>query len=154
MTDERAYAPHCDSTILHKPGKCVYCDEFPEYQRYREIAQIAFSGEPDQSGVKRVYPTDRGSMTRLEDYVAGISPCPSTWFRDPSRRDQWGGNRAYTQAEIDADTAARREAHEQWISDQEWDQANREMSSAGRRNHLAGIPWRWRDLLRGRRGAR
>lgn len=69
---ERAYAPHCDPSILHAPGKCPYCDHYPDFQAYREVAQINFTGEP------------------LPD---GKCPCPSEWFRDALIRDMWPGNR-------------------------------------------------------------
>lgn len=70
----RAYMPHCDSSILHAPGACVYCDKYPDYQEARKVARIAFTGSPEERG------TD------------DLAPCPSTWFRDPDTRDRWGGN--------------------------------------------------------------
>lgn len=66
----RAYSPHCDSSILHAPGKCEYCDEYPDWQRYREVARIAFTNE-------------------MSDNKA---PCPSVWHRSPEMRDLWYGN--------------------------------------------------------------
>lgn len=71
---DRAYAPHCDSSILHAPGVCVYCDKYPDWQEYRRIARIAFTGEPDEGG------------------AGHIAPCPSTYLRSPEVRDRWGGN--------------------------------------------------------------
>lgn len=68
---ERAYAPHCDSSILHSPGACEYCDHYSDWQQYREVARIAFSDEPPS--------TDK-------------APCPSTAFRPAEVRDQWAGN--------------------------------------------------------------
>lgn len=77
MTEQpkRAYMPHCDSSILHAPGACEYCDEYPDWQEYRKIARIAFSGTEDETG------------------SSGLAPCPSTFFRAPEQRDAWGGNR-------------------------------------------------------------
>lgn len=116
MTDkERAYAPHCDQTILHAPGKCVYCDHFPEWQEYRKVAQIAFTGDDNELGVKRVFP-DPQSPNAVEDFVPGIAPCPSTWFRASEGRDRWGGNRAYTQADIDEHERQRRAMEAQMAS--------------------------------------
>jgi hypothetical protein len=43
-------APHCDSAVLHAPGECVYCDGYPEWQRYRQVAGIAFTGHPFKDG--------------------------------------------------------------------------------------------------------
>jgi hypothetical protein len=62
--------PHCDSSILHAPGECVYCDECPDWQEYREMARINFTGHEDE----------------------GLAPCPSTHFRKPEVRDRWYGN--------------------------------------------------------------
>jgi hypothetical protein len=49
----RAYAPHCDQAVLHAPGECQYCDEYPDWQEYRIVAQIAFTGhEPEGQQVR------------------------------------------------------------------------------------------------------
>lgn len=76
-----AYAPHCDSTILHAPGLCKYCDMHPDWQEYRQVAHIAFTGQS---------PTDHRA------------PCPSTWFRDPLHRDAWYGNSIVISEEPDS----------------------------------------------------
>lgn len=68
---ERAYAPHCDSAVLHAPGACQYCDDYPDWQKLRIVQRINFSDEWD----------------------ADKSPCPSTWFRSEEIRNRWGGNR-------------------------------------------------------------
>lgn len=75
---QRAYMPHCDSSILHAPGACEYCDLYPDWQEYRKIAQIAFTGTEQE----------QGSASDL------LAPCPSTFFRTPETRDAWGGNTA------------------------------------------------------------
>lgn len=61
---------HCDQSILHAPGKCQYCDHYPEAQALREFWRINFTGEhnPDKA------------------------PCPSTYFRPDGIRDLWPGN--------------------------------------------------------------
>lgn len=66
----RAFAPHCDQSILHAPGACRFCDEYPDWQAYRTVARIAFTGQDDE----------------------GLAPCPSTTFRSAEVRDRWGGN--------------------------------------------------------------
>jgi len=71
---ERAFSPHCDSAILHAPGKCDYCDMYPDWQSYRSVARIAFTDEEPS------------------DYEA---PCPSLWFRSAAIRDKWPGNQAH-----------------------------------------------------------
>lgn len=68
----RAYMPHCDSSILHSPGICEYCDQYSDWQEYRIVARIAFSDE--------------------NPVPEGKAPCPSTYFRSAEVRDRWGGN--------------------------------------------------------------
>lgn len=70
---DRAYAPHCDQSILHAPGECRYCDLYADWQKYRTVARINFTGHTD----------------------AGLAPCPSEYFRPSEKRDRWPGNRAY-----------------------------------------------------------
>ena len=70
MKKNRAFAPHCDATILHAPGECQYCDDYPDWQEYRETARINFTNHHD----------------------AHKAPCPSIHFRTPEVRDQWYGN--------------------------------------------------------------
>lgn len=40
---ERAYAPHCNSQVLHVPGVCEFCDEYPDWQQARILAKTEFS---------------------------------------------------------------------------------------------------------------
>ena len=63
-------APHCDSNVLHAPGKCIYCDHFPERQRARQIAEMNFTGEQDPNK----------------------SPCPAEHARPLETINRWGGN--------------------------------------------------------------
>lgn len=37
--------PHCDANVLHAPGHCVICDEFPADQQDRIERAINFTGE-------------------------------------------------------------------------------------------------------------
>lgn len=68
---ERAFAPHCDPSVLHAPGTCRSCDLYPDWQHYRQVARISFTG----------------------DDSADLAPCPSDWFRPAASRDAWPGNR-------------------------------------------------------------
>lgn len=70
MAKDRAFAPHCDQSVLHAPGTCEACDHYPDWQAYRQVALINFSNEDD--------PTK--------------APCPSTAFRPAEVRDRWPGN--------------------------------------------------------------
>lgn len=69
--------PHCDSSVLHAPGECQFCDRHPDWQEYREAARINFSGHNDE----------------------GKAPCPSEHFRPPEVRDRWPGNVAAPEGE-------------------------------------------------------
>lgn len=71
MSDQLPVAPHCDPSILHAPTVCPVCDDYPEWQEYRDVARINFTGE---------YDIDK-------------APCPSVYFRAPDVRDAWPGNR-------------------------------------------------------------
>lgn len=67
--------PHCDSRILHAPGECRFCDDYPERQQERVNSGIAFTGHPPRPGQ---------------------SPCPADAARpqnSPSDHRRWGGNR-------------------------------------------------------------
>lgn len=66
----KSVAPHCDSSVLHRPGKCQHCDNYPGWQEYREIARINFSNEHDKDK----------------------APCPSTYFRKEETINKWWGN--------------------------------------------------------------
>lgn len=83
-------APHCDPTILHRSGICWACDLRPDWQAYREMAMIAFTGDEDELGIVPNWSGYRQDGT----YTPGKAPCPSTWFRSPENRDHWGPNRA------------------------------------------------------------
>lgn len=69
---DRAYAPHCDPSVLHAPGECEYCDHYEDWQNYRITARINFSGHSNPD----------------------LAPCPSVAFRPEEVIDRWGGNRA------------------------------------------------------------
>jgi hypothetical protein len=68
--------PHCDSSVLHAPGECTYCDRHPEWQALRRAWGIAYTGhEPiDYPGWREV-------------------PCPSDQRRGRHGAHVWGGNR-------------------------------------------------------------
>ena len=68
---ERAYAPHCDSSVLHAPGECEFCDKYTDWQAYRETARINFTGHNDEHK----------------------APCPSVYLRGGRDPGEWPGNR-------------------------------------------------------------
>lgn len=73
--DPPAFA-HCDQRILHAPGECPFCDEYPVAQALRVQWGIAFSGQQ---------PTDEQPL-----------PCPADAAVAAGRRgdyNQWPGNR-------------------------------------------------------------
>ncbi len=45
MAEGRAFAPHCDQRVLHAPGECRYCDDYPDWQELRKLWGIAFTGK-------------------------------------------------------------------------------------------------------------
>jgi len=68
------FAPHCDQAVLHAPGECWACDLYPAWQRYRQVAGIAFTGHE---------PTEHETM------------CPSEVRRPVETINRWGGNQAH-----------------------------------------------------------
>ncbi len=36
--------PHCDSLVLHAPGECEFCDDYPDAQQDRIAKRINFTG--------------------------------------------------------------------------------------------------------------
>jgi hypothetical protein len=63
--------PHCDSSVLHGPSECSYCDRHPDWQALRVAWGIAFTGhEPVGSEVW----------------------CPSDQRRGLHGAHAWGGN--------------------------------------------------------------
>lgn len=69
--------PHCDSSVLHAPGECGYCDDHPDWQALRRGWGIAFTGHD---------PMERHAGWRE---VA----CPSDQRRGPAGAHVWGPNR-------------------------------------------------------------
>jgi hypothetical protein len=70
----RAAMPHCDQRIVHAPGECWACDQFPDFQELRRMWGIAYTGHT---------PGD------------GELPCPGDYHRppgSPSDHRQWPGN--------------------------------------------------------------
>lgn len=72
------FAPHCDSSVLHAPGECQFCDQYPDWQAYRERARINFTGQDDPKK----------------------APCPSTHFRPVEIVHRWYGNRPNPAGEL------------------------------------------------------
>jgi hypothetical protein len=69
-TDVPKY-PHCDPRVLHSPGRCEFCDMYPEHQRARVVARVNFTGEK----------------------VPGFRACPSEMRRTLENIERWPGNR-------------------------------------------------------------
>jgi hypothetical protein len=69
--------PHCDQSVLHAPGECQFCDMHSDWQEYRIVARINFTGQS------------------IED----CAPCPSEFFRSGEVRDRWPGNVAAPEGE-------------------------------------------------------
>jgi len=69
--------PHCDQQVLHAPGECKYCDEYPTWQALRVVWGIAFTGHvPD-----------------INDRDNRVVPCPSDMRRGLGGAHGWPGNR-------------------------------------------------------------
>lgn len=65
LAAEMKMVPHCDSRLLHSPGTCVACDEFPTAQVFRKLVGLKFTDQMDEN--EAVLPgMDRtvGSATR------------------------------------------------------------------------------------------
>lgn len=76
MTDRAAF-PHCDSRVLHAPGECEFCDEYPEWQKAREVWNIAFTGH---------------SNDKSKYFDEPLIPCPSEQARPLEVINRWSGN--------------------------------------------------------------
>ena len=76
MSLQAVIAPHCDHRVLHAPGACQFCDEYPERQAGRIAAMICFTGEDPE----------------LKQGGPWIS-CPSDAFRGLAGAHVWEGNR-------------------------------------------------------------
>ena len=76
--DREGVIPHCDSNVLHAPGRCVYCDRgFADLQEFRLLHGINFTGESDPAKL----------------------PCPATAKRPVETIERWGGNVAKQSAD-------------------------------------------------------
>ncbi len=71
MSEYDATFPHCDSSVLHAPGECAYCDRHPEWQWLRGAWGIAFTGHVPEGGTQ---------------------PCPSDARRGTGAAHSWPGN--------------------------------------------------------------
>lgn len=91
MSRDRAFAPHCDQRVLHAPGVCEFCDEYPDWQKLRVAQGINFTGE---------YDPER-------------SPDPATWARPQSQLERWHGNVPETPAR----KAERATLHERFLAE-------------------------------------
>jgi hypothetical protein len=71
VRSDRAPFPHCDSKVLHAPGVCSYCDEYPERQQARYDEGVAFTGQVN----------------------AALKPDPAQVDRPLELIERWPGNR-------------------------------------------------------------
>lgn len=72
MSVDKGTPVHCDSSVLHAPGECEFCDKYgKEWQDYRILARINFTGHHDEDK----------------------APCPSEHFRSVETINHWPGNR-------------------------------------------------------------
>lgn len=74
----KALFPHCDMNVLHEPGRCEFCDMYPDNQQERIDAGIAFTGQTRQ--------LELGPLNR------GLKPCPAELFRPIEVIEAWHGN--------------------------------------------------------------
>jgi hypothetical protein len=87
--------PHCDHRIVHKPGECVYCDEYASMLQYiRQMWNINFTNY-------HIVETSEGTA---------MLPCPAEVARPLEVLNMWGGNVAKTQEMIDEQDKAMKEA--------------------------------------------
>ena len=76
LLDGNICGPHCDSAVLHEPGTCEFCDEFPLLQKARQLWGIAYTGEaPGRTG------------------TGVVMVCPSEMRRELDVIHRWPGNR-------------------------------------------------------------
>ena len=77
--------PHCDQNVLHTPGSCTYCDQFPGQQQCRLINRINFTGQ-DIKGLESC-PSDAkrglGGAHTWPGNVPRSKDCSCTLFQDP-----------------------------------------------------------------------
>ncbi len=73
---EELCGPHCDGKILHAPGVCDDCDQFPVFQFVRKLWGINY--------------TEEGDLNKL--------PCPAEAYRGTGHK-QWTGNRPFRKAD-------------------------------------------------------
>lgn len=67
----KAPFPHCDEFVLHAPGSCKYCDEYPEKQQERTLKNVNFTAENNPNKAK----------------------CPAEARRSLKDINKWSGNR-------------------------------------------------------------
>lgn len=72
--------PHCDARVLHKPEECVFCAKAEILQKEREDLNVSNTGHANRAW-----------------------PCPGDRQRGSTSLNAWHGNRAMTQADLDAE---------------------------------------------------
>ena len=107
--------PHCDQRILHAPGECQWCDEYPKWQKLREAWGIAFTGH--LPGIVSTAGDDGGLVVRTFTTTVdprrdrGRLPCPADFNRPPTGdgpdHRRWAGNVATSQEPVNESAASR-----------------------------------------------
>lgn len=75
LPNDFATFPHCDHLVLHAPGECAYCDEYPNYQRVRRTFQIAFTNQ-EPAGNEFTCPAEVRRPRKIVNAWGGNIPRP------------------------------------------------------------------------------
>lgn len=67
--------PHCDSSVLHAPGECEYCDGHEDWQVLRHMWGINFTGHRDPT--KQICPAEaRRELTTINAWQGNVAETP------------------------------------------------------------------------------
>lgn len=67
--------PHCDSRVLHAPGKCEFCDKHPDWQDLRLAWGIAFTGDTDAMLIIKLAQTGDDVCGATKTAWDGVNTC-------------------------------------------------------------------------------
>lgn len=81
--------PHCNSEVLHAPGVCHYCDQYPDRQKTRAASGTAFT-PPQANGWSGNVAVKSGELhTHLgATFIAGLDDVGP--YREPAARAWFG----------------------------------------------------------------
>lgn len=97
MADPTDLSPHCDDKVLHAPGACQFCDEYPERQAARVRDGVNFTRGTDPA-LRPCPSTEARGLDRIEAWFGNRPfprPCPSTKVRELDRIEAWFGNQPF-----------------------------------------------------------